>query len=417
MTKFTRSPSCRLAFEALEDRRLLAASDFGSAAAAIHFAEASAAFPSATGTGQTIAVIDSGIDYTHPSLGGGFGPGFKVVGGHDFVDNDDDPMDELGHGTEVAGVIAAKPASTSTGDQYQGIAPDAKLVALRVDDADFDTPVPDSKIEAALQWVIDHREEFGITIVNVSYGQGFYDSPTVSTVYGDEIVALRDAGVTIVASSGNGGVSSNQGINSPAADPSVISVGSVALDGTISTFSQRGSNLTLLAPGEEIQTTFLGGGYGLEEGTSFAAPIVAGVVALMRNIDSTLKPADVTSILRASGVATFDGGASGSNVTRLIYPRLDMLNALSLTNSRKPGTNLEQLAIGSLGNQSALATDCARRHALRLLQRPNPDDELRDAEHVRPMVGDPNRRFIAPVPRLLPVDGRRHARTARHRVL
>src|SRR5437588_1224518 len=82
------------------------------------------------GRGVTVAVIDTGIDYMHPALGGGFGPGYKVKGGFDFVDNDADPMDTFGHGTNVAGIIAADPFMVN-GEQYSGIAPDASLVALR----------------------------------------------------------------------------------------------------------------------------------------------------------------------------------------------------------------------------------------------------------------------------------------------
>lgn len=340
--------------ESLESRRLMTASDFGPPGVPIRFPEAATAFPAATGVGETIAVIDSGIDYLHPALGGGFGPGFKVVGGYDFADDDADPMDTFGHGTEVAGVIAAEAAGGST---YQGIAPDAKLVALRIDN-DAISSVPDSRIEAALQWVVDHREEFGITVVNISYGQGAFDQATVSTVYGDEIVALTDLGVAIVAAAGNDGVNNSGGINSPASDPAVISVGSTGLDDTIdSNDTQRGPALTLLAPGEEVPTTFLDGSYGLVEGTSYAAPIVSGVVALMRNVDSNLTPRDATSILRASGVAKFDAGPRTSNATRLIYSRLDVLNALNLTQARRGGSPAVQASVGRFGNQNALAVD------------------------------------------------------------
>ena len=83
---------------------------------------AAAAFPNVTGQGVTVAVMDTGIDYTHPELGGGFGPGFKVKGGYDFVDNDSDPMDTFGHGTANAGLIAAMPYDVN-GVHYQGIAP------------------------------------------------------------------------------------------------------------------------------------------------------------------------------------------------------------------------------------------------------------------------------------------------------
>ena len=340
--------------EPLEGRRLMSAVGFGDAGTLIRYPATVTKFPTATGAGQTVAVIDSGIDYTHPSLGGGFGPGFKVVGGHDFVDDDDDPMDTFGHGTEVAGIIAAKPAGSST---YQGIAPGAKLVALRVG-RDEDDSVPDSKIEDALKWVIDHRVEFGITVVNISYGQGNYNEPTVSTVYGDEIVTLTDAGVVIVAASGNDGVVDGGGIESPAADPNAISVGSVNEDDSFSSFGQRGQPLGLLAPGDDVLTTLLDNSYGLVGGTSYAAPIVAGTAALMRGIDNTLTPHDTLSILRSSGVQKFDGGSkSATNITRRFYPRLDLLNALNLTTARKPGTTQDQALVGQYGNQSAIAVD------------------------------------------------------------
>ena len=332
----------------------MSAVGFGDAGTLIRYPQAVTAFPAATGAGQTVAVIDSGIDYTHPSLGGGFGPSFKVVGGYDFVDDDADPMDTFGHGTEVAGVIAAKPAG---GSSYQGIAPQAKLVALRVG-RDADDNVPDAKIEDALKWVIDHRVEFGITVVNISYGQGNFNEPTVSTVYGDEIVTLTDAGVAIVAASGNDGVVDGGGIESPAADPNVISVGSVNQDDSFSSFGQRGATLGLLAPGDDVLTTLLDASYGLVGGTSYSAPIVAGTAALMRNLDGSLTPADMLSILRASGTQKFDGGPKSlTNVTRRFYPRLDLVNALNLTAARKPGTVDAQALVGQYGNGSSIAVD------------------------------------------------------------
>ena len=105
---------------------------------------------------MTVAVIDTGIDYNRPELGGGFGAGHKVIAGYDFYDNDSDPMDESGHGTSVAGVIAAKPY-TVNGITYQGVAPDAKLVALRVG---TETSISDTNIEKALQWVITNYKTY-----------------------------------------------------------------------------------------------------------------------------------------------------------------------------------------------------------------------------------------------------------------
>src|SRR4051794_21368290 len=93
--------------------------------------DAATNFSNVTGAGVTVAVIDTGIDYNHPQLGGGFGPGHKVKGGIDFVDNDNDPMDTFGHGTANAGLIAATPYDYN-GGHFSGIAPGAELVGIRV---------------------------------------------------------------------------------------------------------------------------------------------------------------------------------------------------------------------------------------------------------------------------------------------
>src|SRR4051812_31521263 len=92
--------------ESLEGRLLRASTPWGSIPKLVRQDMAASEFPQITGAGQAIAVIDTGIDYTHAFLGGGLGPGYKVVGGYDFVDDDSDPMDTYGHGTEVAGVLA-----------------------------------------------------------------------------------------------------------------------------------------------------------------------------------------------------------------------------------------------------------------------------------------------------------------------
>src|SRR5689334_11913103 len=102
------SPRSDSQVEPLESRRLLATS-WGAIPKLVRQDLAVQQFGQFTGAGQAIAVIDTGIDYTHPNLGGGFGPGHKVEGGYDFVDNDANPMDTYGHGTEVAGVLAASP--------------------------------------------------------------------------------------------------------------------------------------------------------------------------------------------------------------------------------------------------------------------------------------------------------------------
>src|SRR4051812_39632550 len=114
--------------ERVEQRLLFA---WGPTARLVNQDDAASKFASINGKGVTVAVVDSGINYNVDGLGGGFGKGHKVIAGHDFVDNDSDPMDTDGHGTEVAGVIAAD-RFTFNGQTYSGVAPDANLVALRV---------------------------------------------------------------------------------------------------------------------------------------------------------------------------------------------------------------------------------------------------------------------------------------------
>lgn len=147
----------------------------------------------ATGKGVTVAVVDSGVDYTHPDLGAGLGEGHKVVGGHDFVNDDDDPMDDNAHGTHVAGIIAAKSAAPGG---ITGAAPDARLLAYKVMDADGygETSAIIAGIEAAIDPANPHRAD----VINLSIGgPGDGTDPL-----GLAATAAVDAGVVVVAAAG-----------------------------------------------------------------------------------------------------------------------------------------------------------------------------------------------------------------------
>ncbi|MFE6887034.1 S8 family serine peptidase [Streptomyces sp. NPDC057694] len=169
----------------------------------------------ATGKGVTVAVVDSGVDYTHPDLGGGFGEGHKVVGGHDFVNGDDDPMDDNAHGTHVAGIIAADAAHPGG---VTGAAPDAELLAYKVMDADGygDTSTIVAGIEAAVDPGNPHRAD----VINLSIGgPGDGTDPL-----GLAASAAVDAGVVVVAAAGNDGPGPYS-VGSPAAARGVLAVG------------------------------------------------------------------------------------------------------------------------------------------------------------------------------------------------
>ena len=158
-----------------------------------------------SGEGIKIAVIDTGVDYNHPDLLG-FGQEGKVIGGYDFVDNDQSPLDTNGHGTEVAGIIAAD-------GQLQGVAPKSKILAYRVSE-DGESVSSDLIIKAIEQAIIDEAN-----VINISLGVNLTNKKIDKAV--NEAV---DNGIVVVAAAGNHGPDSAS-IGSPGINPNVITVG------------------------------------------------------------------------------------------------------------------------------------------------------------------------------------------------
>ncbi|MFD7070274.1 S8 family serine peptidase [Streptomyces sp. NPDC059913] len=168
-----------------------------------------------TGTGTTVAILDSGVDYTHPDLGGGIGKGHKVVGGYDFANGDDDPMDDNGHGTHVAGIVAGRAAGK---EGVTGMAPGANLLAYKVMDADGSGYTSDiiAGIEAAADPANPHRAD----VINMSLG-----GPADGTdPLGRAATAAVAAGVVVVAAAGNEGPGTGT-VSTPGIAEGVISVG------------------------------------------------------------------------------------------------------------------------------------------------------------------------------------------------
>jgi subtilisin family serine protease len=227
---------------------------------------AHAATPPIVGAGVHVAVIDSGIDYTHPDLFANY------AGGWDFYSNDADPMDDCGHGTHVAGTVAA--ASNSEG--VVGVAPGVRLYALRVlaKQNGNQCSGPTSGIIAAIDWAARN----GIQVTNNSYGS---TSPSATA---DQAFANAAAlGIVHVAGAGNNGTCDGAGdsVIYPAGYRSVIAVAAVNSLDARACFSSTGPDVEVAAPGVQINSTLLGGGYGLKGGTSMASPHVAGTAALL----------------------------------------------------------------------------------------------------------------------------------------
>ncbi len=346
---------CRPVAESLDVRRLLAYSAY---AQLVNQDDAISAYPSITGKGVTVAVIDTGVDYNNTYLGGGFGSGKKVIAGYDFYSNDSNPMDESGHGTMVAGTIAASPY-TVNGVQYQGVAPDAKIVALRVG---TESSISYSNIEKALQWVISNHTRYSISVVNLSLGSGNYTDAQTDATLSNEFETLHNLGIFVVAASGNSNDSSSgpiaqDGIAYPAADPNVFAVGAVSATDVITTWTQRGDELDFLAPGENIVMPKLGGGTETESGTSFASPYTAGAAALIKQALPSAKAGDIGSILQASGVNNRDGSGETGNTTTLQFSRLNIKGALDLVSKRNAtnsSPNLGKIYDTALDTQGVL---------------------------------------------------------------
>ena len=232
-----------------------------------------------TGQGIVVAVIDTGVDFTHPDLGGCFGPGCKVVSGYDFVDDDTIPEDVDGHGTHVAGIIAANGTLT-------GVAPASNIMAVKALNDDGYGFISD--IIRAVEYAVDPDGDIttddGADVINLSLGGvGSPDDPMSTAVD-----AAVNAGVVVVAAAGNEGNYGDIANFSPASSRSAITVGSVDPDGSLSDFSSKGPAVggdtlkpEVLAPGGSIQSLAVGGGTKVLSGTSMASPHVAGLAALL----------------------------------------------------------------------------------------------------------------------------------------
>src|SRR5699024_2793151 len=164
-----------------------------------------------TGEGMTVAVIDTGVDYTHPDLGEGFGTDEKVIGGYDFVHNDNDPMDDNGHGTHVAGIIAAN-------GQLKGVAPDASIMAYKVVDEKGYGQVSD--IIAAVDAAADTENPNRADVINMSLGLPEDESVPLALAAENAV----ESGVVVVVSAGNNGPD-YQTVTSPGGADGVLTVG------------------------------------------------------------------------------------------------------------------------------------------------------------------------------------------------
>ncbi len=224
---------------------------------------AGAVHPYNTGEGVKVAVIDSGIDYTHPDLAANY------AGGYDWVNDDSNPMDDNGHGSHVAGTIAG----VADGFGVVGVAPKARLYALKVLDRNGSGYFSD--IIAALQWCVTNH----IQVTNNSYGSPFDPGSATLAAFNNAYAA----GIVHIAAAGNSGTESGAGDNViyPAKYATVVAVAATDSSNKRASFSSTGPDVEIAAPGVSIYSTIPGGGYAYYKGTSMASPHVAGTAALI----------------------------------------------------------------------------------------------------------------------------------------
>ena len=290
-----------------------------------------------TGAGQTAVIIDTGIAADHITLGGEnrFGPGYRVVGGWDFAENDAVPYDDgpAGfHGTHVASALGG------LGGGFEGIATGADLVSLRVFD-DLGQSDPEW-VRSALQWVHDHQDEFESPITTVNLSIGGLNLPQGETSpFETELRQLREDGILVFAAAGNS-FDGDAELAHPASSEHVVAVGAVEPDSTLAEYSNRDAGV-LTTIGSGINGAVPDHVYGWDgkvddfaeiDGTSMATPQVAGASMLIRQALQTSGQAaeaeDVLSVLESSVVRHRD------STTGVDYGVIDLDAALQIVASR-----------------------------------------------------------------------------------
>ncbi|HZP47495.1 MAG TPA: S8 family peptidase [Vicinamibacterales bacterium] len=317
------------------------------------------ALPAVNGKGITVAVVDSGINAKHTALQN------KVVAAVSFVTGDPSTADAFGHGTHVAGIIAGLP--TSVTPQYAGgLAPGANLVNVRVLGADGSGLTSD--VIAGIDWVIAHKAAYNIRVINLSLGHPVFESCGVDPLC-LEVQKAVNAGIIVVASAGNYGKNDAGqmvlgSIASPGNSPYAITVGALNTwgtpgrsDDTVATFSSRGPTaydlavkpdiaapgvkiVSLESAGSVLPTTYpathvAGSGnnaYMYLSGTSMAAPMVSGGVALLLQGAPGLSPAQVKLALQNGATYVQDGGLMGAGAGEVNFLAARKLAASGLLN-------------------------------------------------------------------------------------
>lgn len=258
-------------------------------------------------SGVIIAIIDSGVDTTHPDFAG------KIVPGWNFVNNNSDMTPTMFHGTTVAGAAAAD-SNNSIG--VAGVAWNNQIMPIIVVDSTGNATY--NNIANGVTYAVDH----GAKVINISIA-----GIASETVIQSAVNYAWSKGAVVVAAAGN--YSSSEPMY-PAADKNVIAVSATDSNNLLASFSEYGSWVSMAAPGVSIFTPYYpGGGYQYDSGTSYSSPIVAGVVALMFSVNPSLPNSQVVSLLENSADNIGDSQYFGHGL-------VDVQKALAAAQSASP---------------------------------------------------------------------------------
>jgi minor extracellular protease Epr len=247
------------------------------------------AWGNSTGTNVKIAVLDTGISSNHPDL--------TVSGGINLVGTSKNNKwnDDNGHGTHVAGIIAARNNTIGV----VGVALDAQLYAVKVLDAYGNGYISD--VIEGIDWAVQNN----MNVVSMSLGTAAY-----SQALNDTTANAYKAGILLVAAAGNSGDGnlSTDDVLYPAKFDSVIAVSAIDYNNIAPVWSADGAKIELAAPGVDIYSTWINGGYADASGTSMAAPFVSGVAALAKSRNLSMTPQEIRSTLAYNAIDLGDPG-------------------------------------------------------------------------------------------------------------
>ncbi|MFE5946708.1 type VII secretion-associated serine protease mycosin [Streptomyces sp. NPDC056480] len=258
------------------------------------------------GKGVRVAVIDTGVDDVNPQLKGAV----DAKAGKDYLKPDkenpglgdeqrgktDGTVDQVGHGTKVAGIIAARPVD---GTGFVGLAPEAMIIPIRQND-EKNSGKADSMAEA-IKWAVAK----GAHVINISQDTTQRLGP--ETPMAKAVAEAIENDVVVVASAGNDGMDGQLKLTYPAAFPGVLAVASSDRNNERAAFSQSGPMVGVAAPGVDIVSTVPGGGQCVDNGTSFSAPYVAGVAALLRAEHKDWSAAQIVARIQQTAVRSVNG--------------------------------------------------------------------------------------------------------------